>query len=88
MKSVVRRLSRLEDCFAPATGRQIVVSLYDVGCKLALDYHTCVQILHDAGHIDPESAICLADFTHISDGLNAAALEKCLRERGTGRSSQ
>jgi hypothetical protein len=49
MKSAVRRVSRLEDRFAPAQGQQIVVSLYDAGCKLALDQHTCVQILATPG---------------------------------------
>lgn len=31
------------------------------------------------------SAICLVDFTHIPDGLNASELEKYLREHGAGR---
>ena len=40
MKSLDRRLNRLEDRLAPASGRQIVVSLYDAGHKLALDHDT------------------------------------------------
>jgi len=81
MKSAKRRLKRLEDRFAPAAGQQIVVSLYDAGHKLALDGRTCIQILRDTGHIDPASAICLVDFTHIPDGLNVVELEKYLREQ-------
>ena len=42
-----------------------------------------IQILREAGHIDPASAMCLADVTQIPDGLNAAELEKYLREHGT-----
>jgi hypothetical protein len=87
MNPVERRVSRLEDRFAPATGQLIVVSLYDAGHKLALDHDTCVRILRDAGRIDPASAICLADFTHIPDGLSAAGLEKYFREHGTCRSA-
>jgi hypothetical protein len=67
MKPVERPISRLEDRFAPAAGQQIVVSLYDAGQKLALDGRTFIQILRDAGYIDPTSAIFLADFTHIPD---------------------
>lgn len=36
---------------------------YDAGHKLSLDHDTCVRIVRDAGHIDPASAICLADST-------------------------
>ena len=82
MKSLDRRLNRLEDSLAPVARQQNVVSLYDAGHKFALDGRTCIQILREAGHIDPASAICLADFTHISDGLNAEELEKYLREHG------
>jgi ParB-like nuclease domain len=53
-------------------------TLYDEGQKLALDHNTCIQILRDAGHIDPASASCLLDFGH----LNAAELEMYLREHG------
>ena len=69
MKPVERPISRLEDRFAPAAGQQIVVSLYDAGQKLALDGRTGIQILRDAGHINPASARGL--YPH---GLNAADL--------------
>lgn len=88
MRTVRRRISRLEDRLAPATREQIVVSLFDAGHKLALDHNTCTRILRDAGHINPASAICLLDSTQISDGLDAAELEKYLRERGCRRSPQ
>jgi hypothetical protein len=88
MKSLNRRLNRLEDRLAPVARQQIVVSLYDAGQTLALDGRTCIQILRDAGHIDPASATCLLDFTHIPRGLDAAELEKHLREHGTDRSPQ
>jgi hypothetical protein len=80
MKSVARRISRLEDRFAPVARQQIVVSLYDAGQNLALDHDTCTRILRDPGHIDPGSATCLLDFTQIPDGLNATELEKHLQE--------
>jgi hypothetical protein len=57
MKSVVRHISRLEDRLAPVARQQIVVSLYDAGHKLASNGRRCIQILREAGHIDPASAI-------------------------------
>jgi len=39
-------------------------------------------ILRDAGRIDLASAVCPLDLTRIPDGLNAAKLEKHLREHG------
>ena len=88
MRTVKRRISRLEDRFAPAARQQIVVSLYDSGHKLALDPDTCTRILREAGQINPASATCFLDFTHIPGGLDAAELEKYLREHGTDRSPQ
>jgi hypothetical protein len=88
VKSVERRISRLEDRLATASRQEIVVSLYDAGHRLALDHDTRIRILREAGHIDPASVTCLLDSTHIPDGLNAADLEKYLREHGTGRTPQ
>jgi exonuclease III len=44
------------------------------------DVGTCMQILGEAGHIDPASTICALNFGHIPDGLNAT--ERYLREHG------
>ena len=88
MKSVVRRVSRLEDRLSPVARQQIVVSLYDAGQTLALGPDTCTRILREAGHIDPASAICLLDFGHIPHGLNTAELEKHLREHGVTSGSR
>ena len=88
MRTVKRRIGRLEDRFAPAQGQQIVVSLYDAGQKLALDHATCTRIVRESGHINPASAICLLDFTQIPGGLNAEELEKHLREHGVSSGSR
>lgn len=72
-----------------AIGRRRARPLFVVTSPVGtLDYDTCNRILRDAGHIDRASAICLADFTHIPDGLDARALEKYLREHGAGRSPE
>ena len=82
MKSVVRRISRLEDRLAPIAR--------PTDCRLTIRRRPETRVgrphvytpPRDAGHIAPGSAISLADFTHIPDGLDATELEKHLREHG------
>jgi len=85
MKAVRRRLDRLEDKLAPHGRKQFLIVLTDAAQKLALDSGRCVQILRDAGYLDTTS--CVVDLGYIPDGLNAAELERYLREYGVGRRS-
>ena len=55
--------------------------------KLALETGTCVQILCEAGHLDPRGFSCCVDLGNIPDGLNAAQPERYLREHGAGQRS-
>jgi hypothetical protein len=88
MKTVERRLDRLENRLAPQQGRkQFLIVLTDARQKLALDTDRCVQILREAGHLDTTSLSCVVDLGYIPDGLNAAELERYLREHGAGRSA-
>ena len=82
MKRVARRLDRLEDRLAPPGRKQFLIVVTDAAERLALDSDRCVQILRDAGHLDTKSLSCLADLGYIPDGLNAAELERYLREHG------
>jgi hypothetical protein len=68
---------------APQSRKQFLIVLTDARQKLALDSDRCVQILRDAWHLDTRSLCCLVDLGNIPDGLNAAELEKYLREHGT-----
>src|SRR5215469_15158607 len=79
MRTVERRINPAGGTPHPVARQQIVASLYEAGENLAFDARTCIQILRDAGHIDPASAICLLDFTHIPGRLSAAELTWCLR---------
>jgi hypothetical protein len=74
MKTVERRLDRLEDRLAPQSRKQFLIILTDAAQKLALDSGRCVQILCDAGHLDTTSLSCVVDLGFIPDGLNAAEL--------------
>ena len=51
MKSVERRLDRLEDRLAPRGKSQMLLVVTDAARKLALDSDRCVQILREAGHL-------------------------------------
>ena len=86
MKTVERRLDRLEGRLAPQSKKQFLIVLTDARQKLALDSGRCVQILRDAGHPDTTSPIRVVDLGYIPDGLNAAELERYLREHGVGLS--
>jgi hypothetical protein len=84
MKTLERRLDRLENRLAPQQGRkQFLIILTDARQKLALDSGRCVQILREAGHLDATRLSCVVDLGNIPDGLNAAELEQHLREHGT-----
>ena len=53
------------------------------GWGLALDQDTCLRILGEAGFL-PTGRMGIVDLGGIPDGLDAAALEKFLRENGAG----
>ena len=84
MKTLGRRISKIEERFCPASGNQremlCVVSKYDWG--LALDKDTCIDILEESGFL-PDSKFGVVDFIKVPDGLNAKELEKYLREHGS-----
>ena len=82
MKIVERRLDRLEDRLAPQGKKQFLIVLTDARQKLALDSSRCVQILREAGYLDATSVICCVDLGKVPDGLDAAELERYLREHG------
>ena len=61
MKTVERRLDRLEDRLAPEDKKPFLIVVTDAAQKLALDSGTCVQILREAGHLDTTSLSCVVD---------------------------
>ena len=59
MKTVERRLDRLEDRLASKSSKQFLIVLTDARRSLALDSDRCVQILREAGHLDTTSRSCV-----------------------------
>ena len=70
MKSVDRRLDRLEDRLAPRGKNQMLLVVTDAAQKLALDSSRCVQILREAGHLDTRGFSRCVDLGNIPDGLD------------------
>jgi hypothetical protein len=83
MRTVERRISRLEDRFAPHQDEEPVLTVIvsRAGRELALDNDACIQILREGGFLRGPS-VRVVRLGDIPDGLNAADLEKFLRENG------
>jgi hypothetical protein len=82
MKSVVRRIGRLEEQFAPEPEEDpFVVIVRRVDRELALEKDACIQILRECGFLRGGS-MRVVKFSDIPDGLSAVELEKFLRENG------
>ena len=84
MKTVARRIRRLEDRFGSASVKGLLVVASRVG--LALDADTCVQILRECGFVPtgsmPTGGIAVVNLLKIPDGLNADETERYLRKNG------
>jgi hypothetical protein len=79
MKTVARRIRRLEDRFGSAHGPSILVVTSCV--TLAFDSDTCVTILKECGFV-PTFGIRLINLCKIPDGLKKDEIETYLREHG------
>ena len=85
MRTVRRRISRLEDCFAPHQDEEpsLIVIVNRVDRELALDNDACVEILREGGFLRGPS-VRVVRLGDIADGLDATNLEKFLLENGSG----
>ena len=84
MRTVDRRISRLEDRFAPHQDKEpvLIVVVNRVDRELALDNDACVQILREGGFLRGPS-VRVVRFERVPEGLDAPNLEKFLRENGS-----
>jgi hypothetical protein len=83
MKTVTRRIGKLEYAFRPSNGEPLLLLVVTAAEKglLALDQDRCVQILRECGFL-PTGPIALVNLAEIPAGLDAAELERYLREHG------
>jgi hypothetical protein len=82
MKTVTRRIAKLEDQFGTAQGKpQYLIVVSRAVRELALDEDRCIQILRESGFL-PTGPFGLVNLWQIPEGLNAEELERYLREHG------
>ena len=82
MRTVTRRIGKLEDRFRPGNGEpQLLLVVTAAASELALDQDTCIQILRECRYL-PTGPVGLVNLCEIPDHLNAEQLERFLRENG------
>jgi hypothetical protein len=82
MRTVRRRIGNLEDGLRPRNGKPPLLLVVTAAEKrLALDQDRCVQILRECGFLTT-GPIALVNLAEIPTGLDAAELERYLREHG------
>jgi hypothetical protein len=82
MRTVTRRIGKLEDSFRPGNGKPLLLLVVTAaGKRLALDQDRCIQILRECGFL-PTGPVGLVNLSGIPDGLNAEELERYLQEDG------
>jgi hypothetical protein len=82
MRTVARRIAKLEDQFGTAAGKpQLLLVVTAAGKALALDQDRCIQILRECGHL-PTGPAGVVNLGEIPDSLNPEELERFLRKDG------
>jgi len=82
MKTIARRLRRLEDQLGTGDGKQrLLLVLRAAACRLAVDKDRCIEILGECGFL-PTAPVGLVHLYKIPGGLTAKETERFLRERG------
>ena len=83
MRTVTRRIARLEDQFGTAQGKPPHLLVFAaVASELALDEDRCIEILRECGHLPTGPGLGIVNLYEIPDGLNAQQLERYLRRDG------
>jgi hypothetical protein len=80
--TISKRVHNLEKQFGTSAGtQQLLLVVSRAGWGLALDQDTCLRILGEAGFL-PTGRMGIVNFLDIPEGLDAAEMEKFLRENG------
>ena len=83
MKTVARRIAKLEDQFGTAERESPVLLVMScVWRELALAQDRCIEILRECRHLPTGPGFGIVNLCEIPDGLNAQELERYLREHG------
>ena len=83
MKTINRRIRKLEDRFWPADGKPpLLFVVCKAGWGLAQDQDKCLQILGECGFLPTGPGFGIVNLLDVPDCLNAQDLERFLREHG------
>ncbi len=83
MKTVTRRIAKLEDQFGTAQRESPdILVMSSAARELALDTDRCMEILRECGHLPTGPGFGIVSLWEVPDGLSAQELEKYLREHG------
>jgi hypothetical protein len=83
MRTVTRRIGKLEDTFRPGNGKPLLLLVVTAAEKrLALDQDRCTQILGECGFLPTGVPVGVVNLAVIPHGLDAGELERFLREHG------
>ena len=83
MKTITRRIRRIDDQLRPRDGEAILITVSNGDWRLALDEDRCTQVLSESGFL-PTRGVGVGSFRKGSENLNAKELEKYFRKNGTG----
>jgi hypothetical protein len=87
MRTVTRRIAKLEDQFGTAQGKPPHLLVFTAAAsELALDEDRCIEILRECGHLPTGPGFGIVNLWETPDGLNAQELERYLRKHGAALS--
>ena len=82
MRTIQRRLRRVEDRFSQRKSQGVRVVIRAAAVRLALDADTCEKILEECGYLRDVGGASVVTLYDIPDGLDVEETERFLRERG------
>ena len=83
MRTVTRRIGKLEDRFRSGNGKPLLLLVVtSAGKRLALDQDRCTQILGECGFLPTGGPVGVVNLAAIPHGLDADELKMFLREHG------
>jgi hypothetical protein len=82
MRSILRRIEKLENGWSQAAEGGIHLFVYRAGMELALDGNRCVEILREAGFLRSGPFLSVIRLLDVPWGLDASALEAYLHAHG------
>jgi hypothetical protein len=82
MRTLQRRIGKLEQLTVASKQEGLLFTVERSDVVLALESDRCVEILRECGHVPSRRGLSILNFLRVPDRLNAQELERYLREHG------